>query len=165
MVHGKIITEKSKIKEVHEILGEVFVKELQYKEEDIVKYLLKQTHYVLLYEGISDDCPVACGCLFLNESIANISLIAVKKKFRGKMYGDLAIRMLIDKAITLDFTNIYTNIPINLMSMFEKIGFYKVTDSSKYNLEDGKFIVNNPIRLKYNMKMWNSCQNNHHNVD
>lgn len=165
MVHGKFIIEDNEKKQVEEILQEVFIDELNYPEDNLIKDFIKQTYHVLLYEGISDECPVACGSLLIEESIAKISLIAVKKKFRRKMNADLAIRMLIDKAISLKQENIYANVPISLVVLFERIGFFKEKNSNKIDSENNIFVDLNTTRLKYNMNMWNFCQNNHHNVD
>lgn len=153
MIIGKIVTNleiNNYIDQVKEILKEVFVEEKGYKEDVVFNIDGAQKYHVLLYEDIKEDDLVAYGRLIINMDIANIMLIAVKQNYRGKKYGDLVIRMLIDKAMSMSYKDIYTDVPDSHVGMFEKVGFYKVVDA--------QYMKSNKIKLKYNINRQKSCQ-------
>lgn len=165
MIFAKTVSDKDinkHIDQVNEILKKVFVEEKKYKEEEVFNIRGphirgQEKHHVLLYEDFKEEELIGYGRLIINNDTANIMWVAVKQEFRGRKYGDLIIRMLIDKARTLFFKEIYVDLPHNLVNMFEKIGFYR-TGNIKTS-EDYQ------IRLKYKMNKPNSCRKNHNNVD
>lgn len=153
MIIAKIVSNleiNNYIDQVKEILNEVFVEEKDYREDVVFNIDGPQKHHVLLYEDIKEEDLVAYGRLIINMNTANIMLIAVKQNYRGKKYGDLVIRMLIDKAMSMSYKDIYTDVPDSLVGMFKKVGFYKVVDA--------QYMKSNQIRLRYNINNQRFCQ-------
>ena len=161
MVFAKIKSDgeinNNEVTKVNEILKEVFIKEKGYNEDLIFKQYEGKRYHVLLYEAVTEEELIAYGSLIINGNSADIVLLAVKESYRGKKYGDLITRMLIDKALSSSYNNIYVDLPNYLISMFKKIGFYKIEDS-----EDREENVNKPliydIRLKYDINRPISCK-------
>lgn len=171
MVHASIVSNKKDVDEANEILYEVFIKEKNYREEDVLNCFYNtdaQIFHVLIYEGIKKEHPVAYGRIIIDKAgIGRIFPIAVKMEYRGNGYGDLAVRMLVDKAISLSCNNILTYIPKNLIPMFEKIGFYNIEQHNNENIENICTInrTYKYICLKYDTNKVDLCQNKHQNLE
>ena len=148
MVFAKILSKDDCLEEVNKILYEVFVNEYKFNEKDI--FLIKDNllvYHVLVYEGIKESHPVATGRLVIEGNIANLEMIAVIKKSRRKQYGDMVIRMLVEKARNLSCNSIEVDSPEHLMDMFGKVGFLPVIKTSEF------------VKMKYNKLHTNICKN------
>lgn len=149
-----------KIDQVKMILKEVF--ENDSEDLEMIDTLSdSQFFYVLVYEGI-DNCPIATGILIADENKAKVKSIAVRKDYRRKQYGDMVVRMLVEKAKSLSFTDIEVKVPIYLATMFEAIGFLSI-DDLKFNNEIKP--LNSFVRMKYNNNYTRKCKNIDNNVD
>lgn len=152
MVYAKVLSNKDKLDDVNEILREVFIKEYKYSEDDIFDSTSNHFH-VIIYEGIKDGYPLATGRLLIDNNIAKLKWIAVREKYRGMKYGDMVVRMLVEKARIQSCTDIEVDIPTHLIEMFKNIGFLPVEN-----------IAENSIRMKYNYLHLNQCQKNQNKV-
>jgi len=81
----------------------------------------ESTYYVIVYE---DQKAVATGSL-ITEQEYQIDNIFVLEDFRKKYYGDLVVKMLIDKGFKLGALEIITYTPKKTVLFFQKIGFYE----------------------------------------
>jgi len=143
MIHAKILSKNEKIGEVNKILKEVYVDELNYNSEDIFNTEDKEIINVLLYEGFDEDTPVAAGRMIVDGNRAEIKYVAVRKNYRNNQYGDMIIRVLVDKATLMTISDIIANVPENLTKMFKKIGFVSIDNNMKKD-------INNNIEMKFN---------------
>lgn len=143
MIHAKILSKNEKIGEVNKIFKEVYVDELNYNSEDIFNTEDKEIINVLLYEGFDEDTPVAAGRMIVDGNRAEIKYVAVRKNYRNNQYGDMIIRVLVDKATLMTISDIIANVPENLTKMFKKIGFVSIDNNMKKD-------INNNIEMKFN---------------
>ena len=146
MVFAKLVSNKERYDEVSQILREVFVNELEYDEKLVLDISNQEVFHVILYDGLKEDKAIASGRLEIINDRAYIKWIAVKKTYRNKKYGDMILRILIDKAKNLSIPNIYAIIPKALVEIFKKIGFdYPVENMKDYINYNEKDII-----MKYN---------------
>lgn len=154
MVYAKLMSNNDGIDEIYKILSEVFVNENKFDEEDIIDELNEHVYHVLVYEGNSDLPPIATGRVIIDGESACIKLVAVKEQYRKKQYGDMVVRMLLEKARSLYCSNIETVIPESLLEMFKKIGFKPIKDIS--NIKH-KSMFENSIRMKFDNYFTSKC--------
>lgn len=152
MVFGKLVSNDEKREEVNEIFREIFINELKCNEEDIFELNENQVFHALLYEGFKEENAVAAGRLEIKNDNAYIKLVAVKKEYRKKQYGDMIIRMLVEKARNMSVKNIFTEVPLHLTEMFRKIGFIP------YDEEKNKNLNNESIIMIFNNLQLNCCK-------
>jgi len=153
MVYGKLLSEGERINEVNDILNEVFIKEMNYKNNDIFDITGKQAIHALLYEGLNEEKAVATGRLDIINDKAYIKWVGVRKEYRNKLYGDTVVRMLTDKAKSMSIKEIYAEVPANLIGMFKNIGFDIYNNEEKSTNEKGYFI------MKYGNRGLSCCKN------
>ncbi|WP_313346144.1 GNAT family N-acetyltransferase [Sedimentibacter sp.] len=86
---------------------------------------------LLIYE---DDVLAGTGKLVLIDGKYFIENVSIEEEFRGKSYGELAVRMLVRRAVNMGAEKTYANIDKSIVKLFEKIGFYKQeeTDNGDY---------------------------------
>lgn len=155
MVYGKLVSNEERLDEVNEILHEVFVDELKYKNERVFEITNDKVFHVLLYEGLKEDKAIATGRLISENEKAEIKWVAVKKNYRKKQYGDMVVRMLLDKARSMSISNIIAEVPIHLIGMFEKIGFTSMENEYYVDNEN-----NRNIKMKFINLIKNCSQKN-----
>ncbi|HPU62796.1 MAG TPA: GNAT family N-acetyltransferase [Mobilitalea sp.] len=153
MILGKLVSNDERINEVNDILKEVFIDEMKSNQKDMLNITGKKVFHALLYEGLKEDRAVAVGRLELNKNEAYIKYVAVRKDYRRKKYGDMIVRMLVDKAQSMSLDEIYAEVPYFLTDMFEKIGF-KSHYEEKNSILSQKYII-----MKYCNKLLNCCKN------
>ncbi|PKM57618.1 MAG: GNAT family N-acetyltransferase [Firmicutes bacterium HGW-Firmicutes-3] len=102
---------------------EVFTKEqgvdIQH-ERDFYDYF---AHHVVVMEG---DLPVATGRLIFTNEVFLLGRIAVLKNYRRKNYGDLVVRMLIDRAFSIGATEVEVHAQLSVQGFYEGIGFISI---------------------------------------
>lgn len=156
MVYAKVLSKEDGLDHVIEIIQEVFVDEYNYNEDIIRDNFKGQVFHAVVYEGIKDTCPIATGRLVVDDkNTAQLQWIAVKKEHRRKQYGDMVVRMLVEKAKLLSCSNIETRIPAYLLEMFREVGFYPMYDiaNSSSKGELSKYIL-----MKYDNNHISSCK-------
>ncbi len=136
MIQGKLLTYGDDLKEVYSIRRKVFVEEQNIPEEDEFDSTDNEAIHVLIYEqnSVSDTInriAVATGRIIFDGETCEISHIAVIKEYRNMKYGDLAVRMLINKAFTAGINKVQVNSPLELLDFFKSIGFTFLKDNSE----------------------------------
>ncbi|WP_312699869.1 GNAT family N-acetyltransferase [Sedimentibacter sp.] len=82
---------------------------------------------LLIYE---DDTLAGAGRLVYNDGKYFIENLSVKEEFRGRAYGELAVRMLVRRAVNMGAEKTYALIDKDITRLFEKIGFTKLEETS-----------------------------------
>ena len=125
MVRGKFYSGQDDLTEVRNIRTQVFVEEIgipETLEND------GQDAYCMHAVAYDDDLPVATGRISYDGWDFVISKVAVCADQRGKKYGDFIVRMLIDKAMMANATEVQAEVLEETASFFETIGFVKAED-------------------------------------
>lgn len=81
--------------------------------------------HAIVYEN---ENPIAIGALVCNTDDAFIDYVYVIKEQRKKCYGDLVVKMLLDKAFRLGNKSVFIKVPHEVMDFFTRIGFVEVNE-------------------------------------
>lgn len=136
MIEGKFITTDNDMSDINNIRRKVFLDEQGIEKDIIFDNLDDKALNVVIYENDTNKKqPVAVGRIIIETDHALISHVAVLKEFRGKGYGDLVIRMLVNKAFDKNMPATYVNSPKSCKGFFEKIGFIEIDEKNKVNNE------------------------------
>ncbi|MDF1617422.1 GNAT family N-acetyltransferase [Petrocella sp. FN5] len=105
---------------------EVFTEEqgvdIQY-ERDFYDYF---AHHVVV---MKDDLPLATGRLIFTNEVFLIGRVAVLKDHRGNNYGDLVVRMLIDRAFSIGADEVEVHAQLSVQGFYEGIGFIPIGEA------------------------------------
>ena len=110
----------SNLEQIFSIRNLIFRNELGFGEE----YVHDKYDYFALNVTVNDGQKlIGAGRLYFQNCKYVIDKVCVSKDFRGNSYGELILRMLIRKAISIgaDCTYIYTK--NNETRLYEKIGY------------------------------------------
>lgn len=131
MIYAEIVHGINGLKEQNRIREEVFVKEqgIDIKLERDGKD--KECSHVLVFE---DNVAVATGRVIDTEKGPLIGRIAVLKEHRGKQYGDLVVRKLVDLCFRQGEKVVEVHSQLPVVKFYEGIGFEK---SGEEFLENG----------------------------
>lgn len=88
-------------------------------EQDSYDYF---AHHVIVSEG---GKAIATGRLIFKDGEFLIGRIAVLELERGKNYGDLVVRMLVDRAFTYGALEVVVHAQLQVAEFYKKIGFHK----------------------------------------
>lgn len=83
------------------------------------------SHHVLVYE---DNNAVGTGRLIFKDKQWLIGRIAVLKDYRGKQYGDLIVRKLVDFGFRSHIDRIEVHSQLQVLDFYKKIGFIEYGD-------------------------------------
>lgn len=98
MITGKFIRGDQDLSEAKEIRMSVFVDEQGFPAESEMDEYDARAIHCLLYND--DHKPSATARLFIDDDgYWRIGRVAVLREMRGKQLGDLAMRMVLDKAL------------------------------------------------------------------
>lgn len=114
-----------------EIRKNVFLREMNLDEGFISDIYDEFSFNVVAYE---DELPIGTGRLIFKENKYFLDKICIIKDFRGKCYGDLIIRMLVRKAITINVEETYSYIDEKYKSIFNKVGFKEISRDENNNI-------------------------------
>lgn len=81
---------------------------------------------LLIYE---DDTLAGTGRLVVSDKKYFIENVSVKEEFRGESYGELAVRMLVRRAVNMGAERTYAIIDKDIAGLFEKVGFAKLEET------------------------------------
>ena len=126
MVRGKFYSGQDDLTEIFHIRKSVFCEELgldpAIEEDGQDAYCM----HVLAYDG---ELPVAVGRISFDGWDFVISRVAVLPEYRRKKFGDFIVRMLIDKAMMSNATQIQAEVFEENVPFFETIGFQIAGDA------------------------------------
>lgn len=88
-----------------------------------------EAYHVIAYEG---GMPIAVGRLINQMNMCYVDHIYVISEKRGQNFGDLVVKMLIDKAFRLGVKQVFVQSPQHTKRFFENIGFVNLEDESSY---------------------------------
>jgi predicted GNAT family N-acyltransferase len=131
LIQGKILSYGNDLSDVYMIRRNVFVEELHLQEEIEFDGQDEMAMHVIVYEEEGSKKPVATGRISFDGAICEIGHIAVLKEYRGKKYGDFAVRMLLNKAFTAGVFEVSCIVLDDAAAFFENIGFYKTNEIVK----------------------------------
>ena len=116
MVSSKWIegSEEAKLNDIKAIRKAVFSEEMS--EDDI-----KARHVIVFNEGT----PAATGRLLIKQGVHTLGKIAVLPEFRGKLLGDLVVRMLIRAAYNRGGQVQWLQCPPETCGFFERLDFIR----------------------------------------
>lgn len=120
----------SDLNEIFTLRNLVFRNELGFGDEFIYDEFDSFGKNVMLYDG---EKFVGAGRLIFNNGQYIVDKICVLEKFRNQSYGELIIRMLVRKAVTIGAKETYAYVQPEYESLFEKIGFI----NTKKSLDNG----------------------------
>lgn len=125
MVQGKFISGQENLEEVLKIRTKAGLTSLaeEYEPDDM------ECMHVLVYA--EDQTAAAAGSIYFNGTECKILKVAVLPEQQRRGYGDLAVRMMVDRAFMAGVHEIKVNVPRGKEKFFEKIGFQTVSDDQK----------------------------------
>lgn len=127
MVYTKWFQGIENINTCIELKRKIFIDELKSDEKNVTDLYDQFAFYVVVYE---DENPVGTGRLLFKDGRYFLDSICVLKAFRNRNYGNLIIRMLVRKAVSIGMEKTYASIDDKFESLFKKIGF-EIIDSDK----------------------------------
>jgi len=108
-----------------EIRKKVFCEELNMDEKYLTDFYDEFAFNAVLYD---DDKPAGTGRLLFKDGKYFIDKLCVLNEYKGNAYGNLIIRMLVRKAVTIGAEKTYAEINKKYKPLFEKIGFVEVSN-------------------------------------
>ena len=104
---------------------EVFVKEQGFSAESERDEIDRMAMHAVLTE---DGQPYATGRLFYQDGGWHIGRVCVLKEKRGSHFGDLIMRMLLDRARSLGAQDVTIGAQLTAEGFYEKFGFERCGD-------------------------------------
>lgn len=120
MVKGKFYSGQDDLTVIKAIRNTVFCEELHIApelEED------GQDPYCMHVLALDDEQPVAVGRISFDGWDFVISKVAVLPEYRDKKFGDFIVRLLVDKAMMSNATQVQVDAFEDVVGFFETIGF------------------------------------------
>ncbi|MCT4597295.1 MAG: GNAT family N-acetyltransferase [Vallitalea sp.] len=128
MITAIYIDGNSDCKDAFYVREEVFVKGQNIDKNLVFDDLDEHAIHVVVYE---DSKPVGCGRLINSSDEYLIGRIGVLEHKRGNYYGDLIVRMLIQKAFDIGAQEISVHSQLPAVKFYNKIGFKEYGDIYK----------------------------------
>ncbi|MDF2942829.1 MAG: GCN5-related N-acetyltransferase [Herbinix sp.] len=125
-IQGKLLSYGDDLSEVFTIRRKVFVEEKQIPEEKEFDNYDAEAMHVVVYEEEGNKKAVATGRIEYNGQDCRIGRVAVLEEYRGKRYGDFAVRMLLNRAFMAGIKEVTITNEVTLEPFFSKIGFRRV---------------------------------------
>lgn len=135
MVRGRFYSGQDDLTDILNIRRQVFVEELQISadvEDD------GRDAYCMHVIALDGETPVAMGRISYDGFEFEISRVAVLPEYRCKKFGDFIVRMLIDKAMMSQATEVCLDAFEENIPFFETIGF--VAKGENGTLGDRKLV-------------------------
>ena len=137
-IQGKFKAFQDDLTDVYEIRRKVFIQEQGVPEQEEYDEYDKSAIFCVVYEpkneseenNNNDLISVATGRLvLLEDGRYKIGRIAVLKEYRGKQYGDMVVKMLVNKAFMSGATKVYVGAQIRAKGFYQTIGFEEYGNS------------------------------------
>ncbi len=124
MVHGKYFTSADDITPIMNLRYAVFADEQGFSRELERDKYDDMSFYALVYD--EDEQPASTGRLFIDaKNRFHIGRMCTRKDARGKGYGDLAIRMLLDLALRMNAPYVVIESQIPAIGFYKRYGFHE----------------------------------------
>jgi len=120
MIYAEIVHGLKGLKEQYRIRKEVFIKEQGIDENLERDGLDRDCSHVLVFEN---NEAVGTGRVLDTDNSPLIGRIAVLKDYRGKQYGDLIVRKLVDFCFRQGEKRVEVHSQIPTIKFYEGIGF------------------------------------------
>lgn len=120
MITSAFIPGTGDIAEAKEIRREVFIEEQLVPEEEEFDAFDAQALHLMVYV---DEEPAAAGRIWHDGEDFRIGRLAVRKRFRGKKIGDLALRLLLYKAFGSGAQCVNISAQTYIVPFYRKFGF------------------------------------------
>lgn len=120
MIKSEFIPGSKDVSEAFAIREEVFVEEQKCPRQEEYDEFDSSALHLVVYVG---EEPAATGRIWHDGKSFRIGRLAVRKKFRGQKLGDLAIRLLLNKAFNSGAERVNINAQVYIMPLYEKFGF------------------------------------------
>lgn len=143
MLYAEIVHGSKGLEQQYAIREKVFIEE-QGVDPSIERDALdKDCYHVLVFE---DNTAVGTGRIIYKDGVPLIGRIAVLREHRGKKYGDLIVRKLVDYCFRHGDPKVEVHAQIQVLPFYEGIGFVPFGDvyleadiehRSMYLTEDG----------------------------
>ena len=137
-VKGKMKTNQDDLSDIFYIREKVFQEELKIEKSIEVDEYDKRAEFAVVYkvENINEEYEfekaVATGRLIIDkEGNYKIGRIAVLPEERGNQYGEMIVRMLINKAFIDGAEEVFVGAQTHAIGFYEKIGF--ISSGIEYN--------------------------------
>jgi len=103
-------------------------------ESSQVGYFDDQAMHAIVYETTCNNVAVATGRIVFDGLECSIDNIAVLKEYRGKLYGDFTVRLLLSKAFSAGIKEVKCVTDCKTEAFFTKLGFTKI--ENEYKIKD-----------------------------
>jgi predicted GNAT family N-acyltransferase len=125
MIYAEIVHGSNGLTQQYDIRKKVFIEEQGVYESIERDEYDRDCSHVLVYE---DDIAVATGRIIYVNNIPLIGRIAVLKEYRGKQYGDLVVRKLVDQCFRQGEKRVEVHAQLSVIKFYEGIGFVAYGD-------------------------------------
>ena len=123
-IQGKFKTLKDDLTDVFEIRRKVFVEEQNIPEKIEFDDWDSKALFCVVYELGAKNQSVATGRLiWLSDTQCKIGRIAVLREYRRQSYGDMVVKMLVNKAFMEGAKEVIVEAQIQAVDFYKKIGF------------------------------------------
>ena len=124
MIQGKWITNSDDFATAHSILNHVFKQELLNNNNFLREDFDSMANHLMVLD-VSKGEYVGYGRIIYDLENFIIDNVCVLEEYRHKKYGDFIVRVLVDKAILCNASDIFCSVPSYLTKFLEPIGFKK----------------------------------------
>lgn len=98
----------------------VFVEEQNVPEEIELDDIDEFAEHIVIYEN---QKPIGTGRIYENDGKAFIGRIAVLKEYRGKHFGEIVVKMLINRSYNKQSEELYVHSQTKVEKFYETFGF------------------------------------------
>ena len=116
----KEVNNKYDLEKVIEIRKNVFIKEQNVPLEIEIDGLDPEAEHFIAY---LDDKPIGCARIRTNKNYVKLERIAILKKHRGKGFGTVLTKFLIDYCRNENFGEIILHSQTYVVDFYKKLGF------------------------------------------
>ena len=116
----KVVNNKYDLKKIIEIRKNVFIKEQNVPVEIEIDGLDSEAEHFIAY---LDDKPIGCARIRTNKNYVKLERIAILKKNRGKGFGTVLTKFLIDYCRNENFGEIISHSQTCVADFYKKLGF------------------------------------------
>lgn len=119
----KWVKNNESLKDALKIRHKVFIEEQKISKELEYDGMDKKAEHVIIYEN---NNPIATGRVFKMEEEFMLGRICVLKEFRGKNFGNIIVKLLVNRALNKGANKIYIHAQAYLKEFYINLGFTPV---------------------------------------